>query len=76
MIIRRQVNGGEWEELDVEFGVIEGDDWDLLDDDDEGGIEPLICLYCPSPAHPGQNTCGRAACVGKDIARQAGLGDG
>lgn len=67
MIIRRRVNGGEWEELDVEFGVLE-----------DGGEDEEVdyCLYCPLPSYPGQNTCGRAACVGKDIARQAGLTDG
>jgi len=68
MIIRRRVNGGEWEAIEVEFGVLEDEEFDDEEFD--------YCLYCPSPAHPGQNTCGRAACVGKDIARQAGLGDG
>jgi len=64
MIIRRRVNGGEWEELEVEIGVLEDDEFD---------DEEVECLYCSSPAHPGQYTCGRAACVGKDIAREAGL---
>jgi hypothetical protein len=68
MKIRRRINGGEWEELDVEFGVLEDDDFE--------GEEVDYCLYCSLLAHPGQNTCGRAACVGKDIARQAGLTDG
>ena len=67
MIIRRSINGGPWEEIEVEFGVME-DDEDWEDDKRE-------CLYCSSPAHPGRYTCGRASCVGKDIAREAGLTD-
>lgn len=63
MIIRRRINGGDWEELEVEIGVLEDDDWDELEDGDEGGVEPLMCAYCNSPAHPGRRTCGRASCV-------------
>jgi hypothetical protein len=65
MIIRRKVNDGPWEEIEVEFGVME-DDEDCEDVENE-------CLYCSSPAHPGRYTCGRAACVGKDIALGAGF---
>jgi hypothetical protein len=66
MIIRRRVNDGPWEEIEVEFGVLEDEDFE---------DEEVKCLYCSSPAHPGRYTCGRASCVGKDIAREAGLTD-
>jgi hypothetical protein len=71
MIIRRKVNDGEWEEIEVEFGVLEDDDWDALEDDDDGGVEPLMCAYCPSLEHEGRRTCGRAVCVGRDVEREA-----
>jgi hypothetical protein len=70
MIIRRRINGGEWEEIEVEIGVIEGGDWDMLEDDDDGGIEPLMCMYCSSPAATGHYTCGRASCVEREIVAQ------
>jgi len=66
MIIKRKVNDGPWEEIEVEFGVLEDEDFE---------DEEVECLYCSSPAHLGQYTCGRAACVGKDIAREVGFDD-
>jgi len=59
MIIRRKVNDGPWEEIEVEFGVIE-DDEDCEDNERE-------CLYCSSLATVGYYTCGRASCVEADI---------
>jgi len=59
MLIRRRVNGGEWEEIEVEFGVLEADD-----------DEPLECMYCDSPAMAGHYTCGRASCVESEIVGQ------
>lgn len=52
----------------------DGDDWDLLGDDDEGGVEPLMCMYCSSPAATGHYTCGRASCVEREIVAQVERG--
>jgi hypothetical protein len=34
----------------------------------------IECLYCNSPAHPGRLTCGRAACVEREIVAQVERG--
>lgn len=56
------------------YGEGVGDDWDLLEGDDEGGVEPLMCAYCDSPAHSGRPTCGRARCVEREIVAQVERG--
>ena len=63
------------EEWHAEIDCAKCDDWDLLEDDDEGGAEPLMCMYCSNPASEGHYTCGRASCVGCEIMREAGWPD-
>lgn len=68
MIIKRKVNDGPWEEIEVEF------EFGVMEDDEEWDEDEEECLYCSSPASPGRYTCGRADCVGADIERDVGLG--